>query len=153
MKASKVQLSAAVLVDAPAQQVFDNLTNWGIQHEWMLGTSVKATLLDGKAVNGGITAFTGLGPIGFTDTMVITIWDPPRRCSVRHTGRVVRGDGDFIVASINDQQSTRTWVEYTMIPFGVLGRFAWVFVKPLVRLCLMYSLKRFARWTELRLAR
>jgi hypothetical protein len=33
------------------------------------------------------------GPAGFTDTMKITEWDPPRRCVVRHTGRAVRGTG------------------------------------------------------------
>ena len=41
-----------------------------------------------------LRAVTAIGPVGFTDTMEIVEWDPPHRCVVRHTGRVVRGEAE-----------------------------------------------------------
>ena len=41
----------------------------------VLGTEVRATEQGGVGVGGGIEAFTGVGRLGFLDTMVITEWD------------------------------------------------------------------------------
>src|SRR5262249_40563703 len=41
----------------------------------MLGTHVQG----GQGPGAAVTAPTGAGPFGFTDTMVITAWDPPPR--------------------------------------------------------------------------
>jgi hypothetical protein len=137
------------LVNAPARHVFDCLTDWPAQSEWMVGTTVRATKQQGRGIGGEISAFTGLGLFGFTDTMVITTWDPPIQCSVTHTGRIVRGTGDFIVTSLSKQQSTCTWSEDFILPFGILGAVVWPLAKPFVRMGLKISLKRFAHWAQM----
>ena len=49
----------------------------------MLGTRVEVTKGDGASVGSELSAFTGLGPVGFLDTMTITRWDAPYRVGAR----------------------------------------------------------------------
>jgi hypothetical protein len=146
MKSPKATLFATTLINAPAAHVFDCLTNWSAQSEWMIGTVVHATKQQGKGVDGELSAFTSIGPFGITDTMRITAWNPPHQCSVMHTGRIIRGSGDFTVTSVSKQQSIVTWSESFVLPFGIFGRLAWPIARPFVRLGLQVSLKRFAGW-------
>jgi len=80
--------------------------DWSRQREWMWGTQVRG----GTGIGAEVVARTGIGPVGFADTMVITEWDPPRRCVVRHTGRIVRGLGIFEVTG-SGQQTEFRWTE------------------------------------------
>lgn len=137
-----------VPVAAPADDVFAGATDWAGQGQWMLGTRVKGTAQDGVGVGGGIEAFTGLGPLGFLDTMVITRWDPPVACHVLHTGRLVRGTGEFTVERRGAAASTFVWREDLDLPLGLLGRLGWPLVRPLFAFGVQVSLGRFARWVE-----
>lgn len=140
------ELIEKVVVEAPAERAWDAMTAWDRQSEWMLGTRVYATDLDGRAVGGGLSAFTGVGPIGFTDTMVITEWSPPSVCRVRHTGRVVRGTATFEVAPVGPGRSLVTWSEQIIVPFGGVGEAIWPLIGPAVAWGLRRSLRVFARW-------
>jgi carbon monoxide dehydrogenase subunit G len=137
-------LSVSVLVTAPVQEVWDATTDWERQSGWMLGTRVRGTLHGGRGVGGGIEAWTGIGPIGFLDTMVITAWEPPHRCLVEHTGRLLKGSGAFEVADAGDGVSRLTWTEDIKLPLGVLGRIGWPLVRPVVRLGIAHSLGKLA---------
>jgi uncharacterized protein YndB with AHSA1/START domain len=141
-------LVLTVDVDAPAERTWAGATDWAGQGEWMLGTRVTPTNQDGRGVGGGIEAFTGVGPVGFLDTMEITLWEPPRRCHVLHTGRLVKGTGAFEVESRGPQRSTFVWREDLELPLGLLGRLGWPLVKPFFAYGVKLSLKRFARWVE-----
>ncbi len=132
-----------VIVHAPAELVWNRLTDWPSQSEWMLGTKVTGT---GAGVNGEISAFTGIGPIGFLDTMIITRWKPPYRCDVLHTGKIVKGTGSFIVEKIDKNISKFIWIEYLNIPFGFIGRFGFKLVRPLFVLGVQKSLDKFAKY-------
>jgi hypothetical protein len=145
-----VTLVLSVDVDAPVDRTWAAATDWAGQSQWMLGTTVRPTALGGVGVGGGIEAFSGVqvGPIrvGVLDTMVIERWEPPHLCSVRHTGRVVRGTGDFAVEASGDR-SRFVWREDLDLPLGALGRLGWLVVRPLFVLGVRLSLRRFARWT------
>jgi carbon monoxide dehydrogenase subunit G len=138
------QVSVSVRVAAPVQAVWEATTDWERQSTWMLGTRVRGTDNDGRGVGGGIEAWTGVGPLGFLDTMVITEWDPPHRCLVRHTGRLVRGTGAFEVAAHPDGGSVLTWSEDLTLPGGPVGRLGWPAVEPFARFGLARSLARLA---------
>jgi uncharacterized protein YndB with AHSA1/START domain len=142
-----VRLSVSVPVGAPPEVVWDATVDWERQSTWMTATRVRGTVQGGKGVGGGIEAFTGVGPLGFLDTMVITEWEPPHRCAVRHTGRVVRGTGAFEVVAADGGGSTLTWWEELDLPAGPLGRAAWPLMRPLARFGVARSLARLA--TEL----
>ncbi len=141
-------LELTVDVDAPVEDTWAGATDWSRQGEWMLGTKVCPTALDGQAVGGRIEAFTGLGRLGFLDTMDITVWEPPYRCHVLHTGRIVRGTGEFEVRGRGDRRSTFVWREGLELPLGVVGRLGWPVVRPVFAAGVQASLKKFARWVE-----
>jgi hypothetical protein len=139
------ELVLSVDIPVPQQRVWDAVVDWPTQREWMLLTTVRATAKDGIGVGGELAAFTGLGRVGFLDPMTITAWEPPHRCRVVHTGRVVRGTAAFEVQRLTDDSSRFVWSEWILLPFGVLGRAGWVFVRPLVACGVRYSLRRLAR--------
>ena len=82
--------------------------------------------------------------------MVITVWEPPYRCHVSHTGRVVRGTGEFTVRAVGEGRSTFVWREDLELPLGGLGRLGWPLVRPLFRAGVRASLRKLARWVETR---
>ncbi|MQA87691.1 MAG: SRPBCC family protein [Streptosporangiales bacterium] len=145
---TRVEVVAAAPVAAPAAATWEVLTDWERHRDWMLATRARGTAAGGRAVGGGIEAWTGLGPIAVRDTMTITAWEPPRRCEVEHTGRVVRGTGVLEVVPVEDSRSRVVWSERLEPPFGRVGRLGWVMVRPLVTAALRTSLRRLARLVE-----
>jgi carbon monoxide dehydrogenase subunit G len=131
-------------VRAPAQAVWDVLTDWERHDRWMLLTSASG----GRAEGATIAAFTGVGRLGITDPMTILVWEPPRRCVVRHTGRIVRGAGSFEVHHLGTGSSRVVWSEWLDLPLGIVGRLGWLVVRPLTRLGVARSLTRLARLVE-----
>ena len=141
-------LELRIDVDAPVEQTWAGATDWAGQGDWMLGTTVRPTAQGGQGVGGRIEAWTGVGPLGFLDTMEITRWEPPRSCHVLHTGRVVKGTGAFDVEPRGPGRSTFVWSEELVLPLGALGRLGWPLVKPFFAFGVQLSLKRFARLVE-----
>ena len=131
-------------VAASAQRVWDALTDWDVHDRWMLLTRAEGGHAEGET----LSAFTGIGRFGFTDTMVITLWEPPRRAVVRHTGKVVRGSGSFEVEPLTPDRAGVVWSEWVDLPFGLLGRLGWPVVRPLLKGGVQLSLRRFARYVE-----
>jgi carbon monoxide dehydrogenase subunit G len=129
-----------VLVPAEAERVWQVAMDWSRQREWMWGTQVRG----GTGIGAEVVARTGIGPVGFADTMVITEWDPPRLCVVRHTGRIVRGLGIFEVTG-SGQQTEFRWTERLQLPWPLSGRLGRWMVVPPARWGLDASLRRLAR--------
>jgi hypothetical protein len=141
-------LVLSVDVDAPVEDTWRAAVDWDSQGDWVLGTRVRATAQGGVGVGGGLEAFTGVGRLGFLDTMEITAWQPPYRCEVLHTGRLVRGTGVFSVEERPAGRSRFVWEEHLELPLGVVGRWGWPLVRPLFRAGLRTSLARFAHRVE-----
>jgi carbon monoxide dehydrogenase subunit G len=138
---SPLDVTAQVRVPADAERVWQAATDWSRQGEWIWATRVRG----GQGLGAAVTGWTGVGPVGFTDTMVITEWDPPRRCVVEHTGRVIRGAGIFEVRA-NGAESEFRWTEQLRLPLPAgLGRLVAAVVRPLAERALASSLRRFAR--------
>jgi hypothetical protein len=148
----------SVEVHAPQHAVFAAAVDWVGHDRWMLLTSVEPTRGAGDAEGDELRAVTGprvgcrrrpgrgAARVGLVDTMRIELWDPPRRAVVRHTGRVVRGVGEFAVAPRSDGTSIFVWSERLSLPLGPLGRLAWPLIRPAARAALGFSLRRFAQW-------
>ncbi|HXP20499.1 MAG TPA: SRPBCC family protein [Streptosporangiaceae bacterium] len=138
---TRLTIAAGVLVSGTPQEVWDLAVDWSRQREWIWATRVDG----GHGPGARVTGWTGIGPIGFTDTMVITEWDPPRRCAVTHTGKLVRGSGVLEVLPRGSQAEFR-WVERLVLPLPpALGKLAAAVIGPAARLGLGSSLYRFAR--------
>jgi carbon monoxide dehydrogenase subunit G len=133
-------VTSRVVVPASPDQVWQAVVDWPGQHRWIIGTRVHG----GQGHGATVVGRTGIGPLGFTDTMVITGWEPPRRCAVHHTGRLVRGDGLFEVTPAG-AASQFSWTEQLQLPLAAAGRLAWPVVRPLLQWGMDASLRRFAR--------
>jgi hypothetical protein len=146
---SRVELTVPVEVDAPAEAVWHKVTDWERQGDWMLATRVEVTRGgDGRRLGAGLRAVTGIGGIGVTDHMEIVEWTPPRRCVVRHLGRVVQGDGVFEVVPLGADRARFLWSELLDLPLGRLGALGWTALRPAIRAGLAFSLRRMARQCE-----
>ena len=141
-------LELDVVVEAPVERVFAAMADWESQGAWMLGTAVRTTGGGGVGVGATLEAFTGVGKIGFLDTMVITEWDPPHRVVVEHTGRVVRGSGVMEVVALPGNRSRFIWSEQLELPLGAAGRLGWRVVRPAFALGVQRSLDTFGRLIE-----
>jgi Polyketide cyclase / dehydrase and lipid transport len=136
-----LRIAAEVTVDAEPGRVWRAAVDWPRQREWIWATRVTG----GQGTGAEVTGWTGIGPIGFTDPMVITEWDPPRRCVLRHTGRVVRGTGIFEVIPRGPRSEFR-WIEQLQLPVPpAVGRLAGRVITPVAAWALRSSLRRFAR--------
>src|SRR3954470_24827233 len=109
-------------------------------------TTVAETPGVGRSVGRAVSARTGAAPCVGVDPMVIEVWDPPRRCEVRHEGRIVRGRGVFSVDPLADGRSRFCWEE--QLPdrswYGVASRVS----APVNRAVFAVALRRFKRWVE-----
>lgn len=127
--------SAGVELPADPERVWDTVVDWDRQSRWMLLTQARAVSQGGRGVGGRISARTAVGPIGFTDHMVITYWSPPYECRVRHVGRVLRGEGAFRVEP-SAGGSRFTWTEDVVLPSLVRPGFEFFMRMSLRRLAL-----------------
>jgi hypothetical protein len=141
-------LELSIDIDAPVADTWAAVVNWDRQGEWMLWTRARGTAQGGQGVGGGIAALTGFGKFGVLDTMEITRWEPPYRCEVLHTGRVVRGTGAFEVRDRGAGTSTFVWREDLDLPLGAVGRLGWWLLRPLFRAGVQASLRKLARSVE-----
>ncbi|HEX5189990.1 MAG TPA: SRPBCC family protein [Streptosporangiaceae bacterium] len=148
---ASLTISAGATVAADPRAVWDLAVDWAAQRRWIWATTTSG----GHGLGAAVTGRTGIGRAGFTDTMVITEWDPPRRCTVSHTGRVVRGEGVFEVLPRENGAEFR-WTERIVLPEALVAlvpaalrpaftRLAYAAVAPVARAGLGYSLIRFAR--------
>lgn len=138
------QLAASVEVGVAAQRLWDAVVDWDAQSEWMLLTTVRGGHGEGAVVEGR----TGVGRFRFADPMVVTLWDPPRRCVVRHTGRAIRGTAAFEVEPLGERRSRFVWTEWVVPPLGDLGEVGFALVRPLLLVLVRRSLRRLAASLE-----
>lgn len=68
------------------------------------------------------TPRTALGPLGFDDPMVVTVWEPPRRLRIEKVGRVLAGWADISVAGLAEGGSRVTWQEEVVPANQALAR-------------------------------
>ncbi|WP_228552121.1 SRPBCC family protein [Mumia zhuanghuii] len=135
-------LSATMHVRAPVEAVWEYVTAWERQGEWIPATTVRT---DGVH----IVARTGLGPFGFDDPMQVTVWDPPHRCEVAHLGRVVSGTGTFVCAPATTGTGTEfSWSEVVRVPGGRLAPLLWRVATPFLQVGYAYALRRLRRRVE-----
>ena len=139
-----IEVSVRTEVAAPAEQVWAAATDWERQGGWMPGTVVRVVAGDGRSVGSALFAFSGVGDIGVLDTMRIVEWDPPRRCRLRHLGKLLRGTGEFVVTPRGADAATFVWSERLEPPFGVLGRIGLPLARPVLRLGMRRALRTFA---------
>ncbi len=141
------EFEVAVEIAAPPQIVWDVVTSWEEQGDWMPATTVRHLPGPRKAIGERFVARSGVGPFAIDDAITVTAWDPPERCEILHTGRVVRGVGAFWVKPL--ATGTRfVWWERIDVPGGPAAPLLWRVGHPLIRAGFGWALHRLKRQIE-----
>jgi polyketide cyclase/dehydrase/lipid transport protein len=141
------EVTATVVVHAPAAQVFTAFTTWERQGEWIPLTRVRVVSGDGGE-GSHIVAVTSLGPLVLRDEMRVDRLDPPYQVRMIHCGRLLRGPGVMRCTPLGGGRTQVVWHEWFQLPAGVAGRVAWPLLWPGSKASLTVALRRFARLVE-----
>lgn len=142
------EVTATVIVGAPAERVFDAFTSWERQGEWIPFTKVRVVQGDGGE-GSVIEAVTSVRGAALRDEMRVQKLDPPYEVRVVHFGKVLRGPGVMRCTPLASGRTQVVWHEWFHLPGGVAGRVAWPLLWPGSKFGLTKALKRFARLVEL----
>lgn len=142
-----VEVTATVIINAPAHRVFTAFTAWERQGEWIPFTKVRIT--DGDGGEGSmLEAITAIGPAVLTDIISIEKVDPPFEVRVMHTGKVLRGPGVMRCTPMSTNRTQMVWHEWFQLPSGLAGKLASPVLWPTSKVSLTQALKRFGRLVE-----
>jgi uncharacterized protein YndB with AHSA1/START domain len=141
------EVTATVIVNAPAERVFAAFTAWQRQGEWIPFTAVR--LVEGDGGEGSrVEAVTTVGPAVLRDEFTVEKMDPPYEVRVVHCGRFLNGPGAMRCTPMGGGRTQVVWHEWFQLPGGVAGRLAGALMWPGSKLSLTQALRRFARLVE-----
>lgn len=137
-----MRIHVQVEITAPRAVVWDVLTTWERQPEWMLDAQAVHVLTpDREGVGVTIRCPTNLLGVTVQDVMRVTGWVDERYLEVTHLGRVITGTGAFELADTDSGGTLLTWWEQIDPPLGTVGEWAAsTFVAPIVRAIFRRSL-------------
>jgi hypothetical protein len=144
-----VTLTFTVTITASQKIIFDYLTDWEKQSDWILFTAVEKVSKTPNKKGTELVATTKFGKLKFIDTMIVTEWLPNEKVTVEHTGRVILGKGIFKIQKSTENSCEFVWEEVTPVPFGFVGQIGLILVKPLMKLLFGLSLKKLKRNIEI----
>lgn len=145
-----MRLEVTVEAAAPRRTVWDVLTDWERQSEWMLD-AVSVEVLTPARHGVGVTIRCPTRLLGVTvdDVMRVTAWDEPARLEVIHLGHVITGSGGFALRELGHTRTRIDWWEEVDPPLGALGEWgATGLVRPILRRIFTRSLTGFAQLAE-----
>jgi len=141
------EVTATVIVNAPAAKVFAAFTAWERQGEWIPFTRVR--VVEGDGGQGSVVeAITTVGPAVLKDTMKVVRVDPPYEVRVVHCGRLLRGPGVLRCTPMDGDRTQVVWHEWFHLPDGIVGLLIRPVLWPGSKVGLSAALKRFARLVE-----
>jgi hypothetical protein len=141
------EVTATVIVEAPAEVVFKALTAWERQGDWIPFTRVR--IVEGDGGEGtSVEAITQIGPASLRDLMRVVKIDPPYEVRVVHYGKVLRGPGVLRCTPMGASRTQVVWHEWFHLPGGAAGKVAWPVLWPGSKAGLTGALKRFAKLVE-----
>ncbi|MEW2385319.1 SRPBCC family protein [Micromonospora sp. NPDC047707] len=141
------EVTATVIVRAPAERVFAALTAWERQSDWIPFTRVR--VVEGDGGEGSLVeAVTAVGPAALRDEMRVVRVDAPYEVGVVHCGKLLRGPGVLRCTPLAGDRTQVVWHEWFHLPGGAAGRVVWPLLWPGSKVGLTQALKRFGRMVE-----
>ena len=141
------EVTATVIVNAPAESVFKAFTAWERQSDWIPFTMVR--VVEGDGGEGSlIEAITGVGSTGLRDEIRVVRVDAPYEVRVVHCGKVLRGPGSMRCTPMSGNRTQVVLHEWFHLPAGAVGKLAWPVLWPGSKLGFTGALRRFGRLVE-----
>ncbi|MEU8815758.1 SRPBCC family protein [Actinoplanes sp. NPDC048796] len=141
------EVTATVIVNAPAQQVFAAFMSWEKQSAWIPFTKVR--VVEGDGGEGSLVeAITAIGPAALRDELRVVKVNPPYEVQVVHCGRFLRGPGAMRCTAMSGNRTQVVLHEWFHLPAGPVGKIAWPVLWPGSKLSFTGALKKFGRLVE-----
>jgi uncharacterized membrane protein len=141
------EVTATVIVNAPAPRVFAAFLNWEKQSEWIPLTKVR--VVEGDGGEGSLVeAVTTIGPAALRDQMRVVKVNPPYEVRVVHCGRMLRGPGSVRCTAMSGDRTQVVLHEWFHLPPGPIARMAWPVLWPGSKLSFTTALRKFGRLVE-----
>jgi len=141
------EVTATVIVNAPASKVFAAFLNWEKQGDWIPLTRVR--VVEGDGGEGSLVeAVTALGPAALRDELRVVKVNPPYEVRVVHCGKVLRGPGTMRCTAMSGDRTQVVLHEWFHLPAGPVGKLAWPVLWPGSKLGFTGALKKFGRLVE-----
>ena len=128
-----IDIELSRVLPGPPDVVWDLLTDWEHQDDWMLEASdfvVTSDIREGVGVEAEATI--RMGGLRTRDRVRVCVWEPPTRLGIDHLGWV-SGTGMITLTALADGSTRADWVESLRPPFGAVGAFGLRAYRPLLR--------------------
>ncbi|MDI6099868.1 SRPBCC family protein [Actinoplanes sp. NEAU-A12] len=141
------EVTATVIVNAPAPKVFAAFLDWEKQSEWIPFTRVR--VVEGDGGEGSLVeAVTAIGPAILRDELRVVKVNAPYEVRVVHCGKVLRGPGAMRCTAMSGDRTQIVLHEWFHLPAGPVGKIAWPVLWPGSKLGFTGALRKFARLVE-----
>jgi uncharacterized membrane protein len=141
------EVTATVIVNAPADRVFAAFVNWERQSEWIPFTKVR--LIEGDGGEGSlIQAVTGVGSTVLRDEIRVVRVDAPYEVRIVHCGKILRGPASMRCTAMAGDRTQVVMHEWFHLPGGQATKLAWPLIWPGSKLSLTGALRKFGRLVE-----
>lgn len=147
-----VVLEMAATLPGPPEVVWDLITDWEHQDDWMLEASdfvVLGSQREGIGVEAEATI--KIGGVKTRDRIRVVAWEPLRLLSIAHEGWVA-GRGELFLTPIGKDRTHMFWREELEPPLGMLGSIGMTLFKPLMGRIFRRDLRILASLTRARTA-
>lgn len=141
------EVTATVIVNAPAARVFAAFMAWEGQSLWIPFTKVR--VVEGDGGEGSlIEAITAVGPAALRDDIRVVRVDAPYEVRVVHCGTVLRGPGSMRCTPMAGERTQVVLHEWFQLPAGATGKLAWPVLWPGSKIGFTAALRKFGRLVE-----
>ena len=127
-----VVVELAQTLPGPPEVVWDLITDWEHQDDWMLEASdfvVTSPQREGVGVEAEATIT--IGGISTRDRVRVIAWEPTRHLAIEHLGWV-SGEGHLYLTPLFDERTHLFWREQLYPPAGFLGAVGMSVFKPMM---------------------
>lgn len=141
-----MRLEVDVVSAAPRDLVWEVLTDWERQADWMVD-AIEVEVVSDRREGTGVTLRVPTDLFGLTveDVMRVTRWEERELLEVTHLGSLITGTGAFELSDGPGGITRIVWWEEIDPPFGAFGRWgAERIVLPLTRRVFQRSLLQLA---------
>jgi uncharacterized membrane protein len=127
-----VVIETAETMPGPPHVVWELITDWEHQDDWMLEASDFVVISKNReGVGVEAEATIKIGGITTRDKVRVTHWEPTRRLGIEHRGWV-SGEGNIYLTPLNDDRTHVFWREELNPPAGAIGALGMTAFKPLM---------------------
>ncbi|MFN2488845.1 MAG: SRPBCC family protein [Actinomycetota bacterium] len=132
MSPRSVVMTMVETVSGPPGVVWELITDWEHQDDWMLEASDFVVLSERReGVGVEALATVKIGGISTRDVVRVVAWEPNRHLAIAHEGWV-SGRGDLHLTQLAPRRTHILWREELHPPLGPVGAVGLVALKPLM---------------------